>query len=94
MSASDRFACPCCGCLTLPQEPPGTYEVCPVCWWEDDGVQFEHPDRRGGANAPSLNEARANYLHFGASDEDLIDAVRPPRPEEAPPDEAGKSSCS
>lgn len=29
-----KFACPCCGCLTL--EERGGYDICPVCFWEDD----------------------------------------------------------
>lgn len=33
-------------------------DVCEVCDWEDDPVQFYDPDYRGGANAMSLNEAR------------------------------------
>ena len=84
MSGSERFACPCCGFLTLAEQPPGTYALCPVCWWEDDGVQFANPDRRGGANAPSLNEARANFRRVGASDPDLLSEVRPATPDEVP----------
>jgi len=70
--------------LTLPQQPPGTYELCPVCWWEDDGVQFNDLNRRGGANGPSLNEARENFRRFGVSDPELKDEVRAPRSEEIP----------
>lgn len=29
-----KFACPCCGCLTLAER--GAYDICPVCFWEDD----------------------------------------------------------
>ena len=57
MSAS-RFACPCCGFLTWGEPPTGTFELCPVCFWEDDVVQSREPTRGGGANAPSLVEAR------------------------------------
>ena len=39
MNQKPRFACPCCGYLTLSEEPPGTYEVCPVCDWGDDDAQ-------------------------------------------------------
>ena len=49
------FRCPCCGCLTLDEEPPGTFEICPVCWWEDDNVQFDDPSYRGGANTRQLD---------------------------------------
>ena len=29
-----KFSCPCCGCFTL--EERGGYDICPVCFWEDD----------------------------------------------------------
>ena len=81
---SVRFACPCCGYLTLDEEPPGTFEICSVCFWEDDNVQFEDADFRGGANVVSLNEARNNFLAFGASQEQFRNNARPPRPDEQP----------
>lgn len=81
---SSRWSCPCCGNRTLEEEPPGTFEICPVCFWEDDNVQFEDPDFRGGANVVSLNEARNNFVAFGASEERSRNNVRPPRPDEQP----------
>ncbi|MFC5904955.1 CPCC family cysteine-rich protein [Streptomyces zhihengii] len=57
--------CVCCGHLTL-SEPPGSYEICPVCFWEDDRVQLRWPDWTGGANRPSLIEAQVNFTDFGA----------------------------
>ena len=77
-----RFPCPCCGCFTLIEPPSDTYALCPVCWWEDDGVQFRDPRRPRGANAASLEEARANFRRIGASDPRLLDFVRPPQPAE------------
>ncbi len=53
-----KFRCPCCGQPTLSEQPPGTYEVCQVCGWEDDDVQYQDPDFSGGANFLSLNQAR------------------------------------
>jgi hypothetical protein len=47
--------------LTLKEEPPGTFEICGVCGWEDDDAQFRDPDLRGGANEKSLNETRARW---------------------------------
>ncbi len=47
--------------MTLTEEPPGTFEVCPVCGWEDDDAQARDPDFAGGANRVSLREARANF---------------------------------
>ena len=79
-----RYPCPCCGFLTLTEPPPGTFDICPVCFWEDDNVQFADPDFAGGANTMSLSEARRNYTTLGAVDAAHTCDVRSPRPEEHP----------
>jgi hypothetical protein len=79
-----RWSCPCCGCFTLVEEPPGTFQICPVCWWEDDSVQFADPDFEGGASAPCLRSARRSYLLTGVADPDHRGRVRPPLPDERP----------
>lgn len=76
------FPCPCCGYLTIGEEPPGTFEICPVCFWEDDNVQFEDPNYAGGANSVSLNQARENFRHFGAVSKEFVNQVRKPLPQE------------
>jgi ribonuclease HII len=82
---TQRFACPCCGNLTIPVEPPGSFSVCEVCWWEDDPIQFADPNYEGGANAPSLNQARVLFRSIGVSDPKLKGHERAPREEELPP---------
>ncbi len=79
-----RFACPCCGFLTLEEAPSGTFDICPVCFWEDDNVQFRDHDYEGGANTVSLNQARENFRLHGASEPRFRSNVRPPLPEEQP----------
>lgn len=79
-----KFACPCCGYLTLPYKPPGTFEICPVCYWEDDNLQYAAPDRRGGANSICLREAKENFRRYGAISIEFLDAVRLPLQEELP----------
>ena len=64
--------CLCCRNRTLHEEPPGTFEVCPVCFWEDDLVQGLDSQALGGANQVTLTLARSNYACFGASDEQFI----------------------
>lgn len=71
------YPCPCCGYLTL-SGPPGSYEICDVCWWEDDAVQLRYPEYRGGANAPSLIDAQTNFRQYGASDLQLSSHTRQP----------------
>jgi hypothetical protein len=44
------YLCRCCGFLTLSDPSYGSYEICPVCFWEDDPVQNEDPSNAGGAN--------------------------------------------
>ena len=50
-----KYLCPCCKKYVF-EEGPGSYEICPVCSWEDDKIQAENPDYKGGANKLSLNE--------------------------------------
>lgn len=73
-----KYTCPCCGYKTLDEEPPGTYKICKICFWEDDGVQFEDPDYEGGANQVSLRQGQKNFLEFGACEKEMIELVRKP----------------
>jgi Cysteine-rich CPCC len=76
--------CRCCTCKTLGER--GGFEICPVCFWEDDGQDDYDADVvRGGPNGSlSLTQARMNYKQFGASDGRRNMFVRPPRPDEVP----------
>jgi hypothetical protein len=70
------FPCPCCGHLIF-EEPPGSYDICPVCFWEDDYVQLRWPDWVGGANSPSLIDAQHAYRSLGAMEARFTGRVRP-----------------
>jgi hypothetical protein len=78
------FSCPCCGYRTLPEASPSD-EICPVCFWQDDFVDNQDTDVLG-PNHVTLSVARANYARLGASEERLAEFVRPPLPEEGPPE--------
>ncbi|MGG3943704.1 CPCC family cysteine-rich protein [Peribacillus psychrosaccharolyticus] len=73
-----KYTCTCCGYKTLDEEPPGTHDICNICFWEDDYVQYSDPDFEGGANIPSLRQAQKNYLVLGACEERVIEFVRKP----------------
>jgi hypothetical protein len=60
----NSIPCPCCGFLTLKEEVYGSYSICQVCSWEDDGVQLANPTSAGGANAKSLGEAQAKAIEL------------------------------
>lgn len=70
--------CQCCGFYTI----GGNYEICPVCFWEDDPIQAERPDCAGGANSISLIEAKKNFAMYGACEERLAKYVRAPKDDE------------
>jgi hypothetical protein len=78
MSAKKRgmHPCPCCGYVVF--EEPRSYEICPICFWEDDPVQAADPWFAGGANKPSLAEAQRNYSEFGAMERRFLKNVRRP----------------
>ena len=52
--------CPCCGSKVI--TTLGKYEICKLCGWEDDPVQFRDQNYSGGANKLSLNQARIEWL--------------------------------
>jgi hypothetical protein len=76
---SDSFPCPCCGYLQF-DEPPGSYDICAICFWEDDFVQLRWPTYRGGANRTSLVEAQAAFERVGACEDGSVRFVRAPGP--------------
>jgi hypothetical protein len=77
-------ACPCCAHLTLGER--GRFEICPVCFWEDDGQGDQDASVvRGGPNGDlSLAQARANFAKFGACEKRHRRHVRSPRVDEIP----------
>ena len=70
-----RYTCPCCGYETF-SESPGSYQICHVCFWEDDPVQILDPWFSGGANRPSLVDAQQNYRIHGAMESRFVGNVR------------------
>lgn len=52
--------CPVCGKYEF--EEFGSWDICPVCDWEDDPLQATEHNYAGGANALSVNEARIEYF--------------------------------
>jgi hypothetical protein len=76
------YRCPCCGYRTLSER--GGFEICSVCFWEDDGQDDVDADTvRGGPNGSlSLTQARRNFREIGAIDQQSLRHVRPPTDDE------------
>jgi hypothetical protein len=82
MEAAKSYRCPCCKFKTLYGRAHD--EICPVCFWHDDG-QDEHDadDVRGGPNySLSLKQAQKNFVEFGAVERRVLAHVRRPEPDE------------
>ena len=58
------------------------YDICEVCFWEDDPSQRDDETDGDGANKVSLRDARINYQRFGACEEAMLCHVRKPKPDE------------
>jgi hypothetical protein len=72
-----KYACLCCGYATL--EEPSSYEICEICFWEDDGQDDPNADECwGGPNHVSLTNGRRNFKSFGASELKDLKHVRKP----------------
>lgn len=73
MVSEGRFQCPCCDYFTLMGR--GGYEVCPVCYWEDDGADMSRLDEVSGPNHQTLRQARNNFERIGAADDSSVPLV-------------------
>lgn len=77
----DIFPCPCCGYLVFPAMA-GSFDVCPICYWEDDDAQLLDPNHVGESNRISLIEAQNNFMEKGWSDKRFAPQVSKPTPED------------
>lgn len=74
-------SCPCCGRRTIQNR--GDYEICTVCWWEDDGQDNDTASTvYGGPNhGISLTQARYNFIKYGIYDPNRSDLLAEREPE-------------
>jgi len=80
MEIKNKFRCPCCGYRTI-EDGPGHFDICPICWWEDDGQEdVDAAVVRLTVNGDlSLNEAREHYARCGAAHPRFLPYVRKPQ---------------
>ncbi|MDJ0940838.1 MAG: CPCC family cysteine-rich protein [Woeseiaceae bacterium] len=69
--------CPCCGFIVF-TDLQG-WEICPICFWEDDPIQLCDPWYEGGANTLSLVQSQKNFVELGAMERRFLKHVRAPR---------------
>jgi len=73
------YPCPCCGYLVF-KESPGSYDICPICFWEDSVSELRFATLGGGANTPSLVEAQLNTVKYGVKVPGYKRRIEPPIP--------------
>ena len=73
--ANNALQCPCCDYFTL--EERGGYDICPVCFWEDDGLDLNRLDDHSGPNHMTLRTGRVNFQKLGACDPNMLKHVLP-----------------
>ncbi|WP_437225940.1 CPCC family cysteine-rich protein [Planctomicrobium sp. SH661] len=75
-----KYTCPICGHKTL--DARCDWDVCPICFWEDDVLENKG-DRTSSANQGlRISEAQANYMVFESCSKDHERSVRSPLPHE------------
>ncbi|MEI3790168.1 MULTISPECIES: CPCC family cysteine-rich protein [unclassified Chryseobacterium] len=57
----ELFTCPCCNYKTILEK--GNYQICRVCFWEDDGGKDE--SKYSHVNHMTLKEAKDNFKTKG-----------------------------
>lgn len=71
MSISPLRDCPCFSAKGV-FAADSMIDICETCDWEDDHLQRDQPDFDGGANGPSLNQARENFKIYGHSNPEQL----------------------
>lgn len=59
------YTCPCCGYRSF-EEPPGSYDICEICDWDDDYSQLRFVYSTG-ANRLTLVDAQLEFLKVAGS---------------------------
>jgi hypothetical protein len=68
------FSCPCCDFIVFKNR--GAQEICPVCYWEDDGADIDMPGAVSVSNNMlTLTQARENFDSISACDKQWTSKV-------------------
>jgi hypothetical protein len=76
MPPRPKEQCPCCDYISHYER--GGYDICKICFWEDDGQDIDKVDEISWVNHMTLRQGRANFREFGASSLHVQQYVLPP----------------
>lgn len=88
----EKERCPCCDHLTLSER--GGYEICPICFWEDDGTNDVFRESPFSPNHCTLLDGRRQYLVCRSSKERMLEHCRHPTEQEAQERAAWRSTIA
>ena len=57
-----RYFCPCCGFRSLIEKSKGSSELCEVCGWQQDYLQYLYKNREEGLNQTSFIECQQKFI--------------------------------
>lgn len=60
-----KYKCPCCGYYTLDER--GGYDICPVCFWEDDAFLIPAGEEFVGARVKGVDDDQLLDTTSGAN---------------------------
>jgi len=76
-----KNSCPVCGYLTLDER--NTFDICGICFWEDDGIDDFEENEESGPNHMTLKEgrlifqeAKSKLLNTKFNDNNLIEKLK------------------
>jgi hypothetical protein len=70
------ITCLCCGYKTLGERE--AWEICPICFWEDEPITDPYVGTGGPNGSLTLHEAQKNFMAIGASVRGSLTHVRQP----------------
>jgi len=70
-----RHKCLCCNYLSLLTKDD--FEICEICYWEDDPLTKEVNKISSINHGLTLEDAKKNFVKFGAVEQKYIDQVKP-----------------
>lgn len=68
-----RVKCECCEYVSIAES--GCYQICPVCFWEDEGPGWGLDEQSPANHGLSIRQGRENFKKYGACEIEMVKNV-------------------